>query len=179
MANILVLCTANQCRSPLAAAMLRRRVAELGLPHRIKSAGLLHGGEPSPEQIIEVGHRYGLDLEAHRSVQVSPELLEHADLVLGMTRNHVRDVAVMSPAVWPRVFTMREFARRSARLGSKPSDVSVPEWCDVIHEGRTAAELLASNLGDDIFDPMGGTFDDFLELGTTLEVTIEEVVANL
>jgi protein-tyrosine phosphatase len=179
MANILVLCTANQCRSPLAAAMLRRTIAERGLEHKVKSAGLLHGGEPSPEQIVEVAHRHDLDLSAHRSTQATVELLEGADLVLGMTRHHVRDVAVMEPTVWPVAFTMNEWVRRSERVGGKPAGVSVEDWCAMLHEGRTTTEMLAASASDDIVDPMGGTFDDFLLLGTTLAVVVEQVADNL
>ena len=179
MANLLVVCTANQCRSPLAAAMLHRRVSERGLNHRIKSAGLLRGGERSPEQIIEVARLHGFDLSEHRSEQVTTRLLDGADLVLGMTRHHVRDVAVMEPSVWPHAFTMTEFVRRSERAGQKPAAVDVAEWCQAIHEGRTTSDLLAAPPTDDIQDPMGGTSDDFIRLGAILEETVEEIVANL
>ena len=179
MANILVLCTANQCRSPLAAAMLHRRVAQRGLNHRVKSAGLLRGGERSPERIIEVARLHGFDLTEHRSEQVTTRLLDGADLVLGMTRHHVRDVAVMEPSVWPHAFTITEFVRRSARAGQKPFDVDVASWCQTIHHGRTTSDVLAASASDDIDDPMGGTFDDFVHLGDVLDSVMDEVAANL
>jgi protein-tyrosine phosphatase len=179
MANILVVCTANQCRSPLAAAMLHRRVAQRGLAHKVKSAGLLRGGERSPGQIIEVARLHGFDLSEHRSDQVTTRLLDGADLVLGMTRHHIRDVAVMEPSVWPHAFTMTEFVRRSERAGQKPAAVDVASWCRAIHEGRTTSDLLAAPSTDDIQDPMGGTMDDFMQLGSILEDIVEEIVVNL
>ena len=56
-ANVLVLCSANQCRSPMAEALLTRRLGTLRLPIAVRSAGLLHerllqeGEPPSPGAI--------------------------------------------------------------------------------------------------------------------------------
>lgn len=122
---------------------------------------------------------HGFDLSEHQSEQVTTRLLDGADLVLGMTRHHVRDVAVMEPSVWPHAFTITEFVRRSEGAGQKPAAVDVTSWCQTIHEGRTTSDLLAASASDDIDDPMGGTFDDFAHLGEVLASVIDEVAANL
>lgn len=177
MSNILVVCTANQCRSPLAAALLRKAVERAGGSHTVLSGGLLEGGEPSPADLVEVARRHGIDLTGHRSRQLTPELLDGADLVLGMTKTHVRDISVMHPKAWPSTFTLREFNRRCEELdlGRMP----LPNLVAAIHEGRTPTSMLAGGREEDISDPMGKGFEAFEELGATLEAETEEAATHL
>ena len=65
--GIVVLCTANVCRSPMAAALLARRLSELGVTARVRSAGMLRDGDPPLPEVISVMAGYGIDLTAHRS----------------------------------------------------------------------------------------------------------------
>jgi protein-tyrosine phosphatase len=175
VSNILVVCTANQCRSPLAAAMLRRSVAARGLEHTVLSGGIIEGGEPSPEMLVEVGLLHDIDLRAHRSRQLTPELLAGADLVLCMTRLHVRDVSVMNPVAWPVTFTMLEFIRRSEELGAGLAALPLADRVAMAHGDRTPGGLLAAGRGEDIPDPMGKGFDAFVTLGETLATEVEAV----
>ena len=59
----------------------------------------------------------GLDLSDHRSRLVTPELLHGADLVIGMARQHVMDLALLSPDTWERCFTIADVLRRGQRQG--------------------------------------------------------------
>ena len=43
--GIVVLCTANVCRSVMAAALLARRLSELGVAAHVRSAGMLRDGD--------------------------------------------------------------------------------------------------------------------------------------
>ena len=62
MTRVLVLCTANQCRSPLGAALLRRRAAERGLAIEVLSAGLGESGHPATEPTVAAAALAGIDL---------------------------------------------------------------------------------------------------------------------
>lgn len=98
--NILFVCTGNTCRSPLAEAIARRALEERGWRHvRVASAGLAaRPGDGPSEQAVVVAQRRGIDLEAHRSRPLTSELLDWADLVLGMSSSHVAAVNRMGAA---------------------------------------------------------------------------------
>ncbi len=96
----LFICTGNTCRSPLAAALCRKRLADrLGcsaedLPSRgyaIASAGLaaMHG-EPAAAEAVTVAGELGADLSGHVSRPATAELLADADLIVGMTAAHIQ-----------------------------------------------------------------------------------------
>jgi|SRR5690554_273664 len=92
--RILVVCTGNICRSPVAEAMLRR-----ALPQReISSAGLGalvgHGVEPTARELAEAD---GLDASNHRARQLTAEMLQAADLVLVMSDGQRRAIADLAP----------------------------------------------------------------------------------
>jgi protein-tyrosine-phosphatase len=93
--NVLFVCTGNTCRSPLAEAVARRRLEEREWKHvRVASAGVhATSGSPASAHAVSVGRRAGLDLSAHRSRPLRPELIEWADLILVMSPGHHSAVA--------------------------------------------------------------------------------------
>src|SRR5690606_10441944 len=95
--NVLFVCTGNTCRSPMAEAIARRRFAEREWTHvDVASAGVAAGpGSPASSHAIILAADRGLDLTAHRSQPLSPELVEWADLILAMSASHLRGVAAM------------------------------------------------------------------------------------
>jgi protein-tyrosine-phosphatase len=88
--RILLVCTGNTCRSPLAEALLKRELAERGLEGvEVSSAGTgAWDGAPASEGAYLVGLEHGLDLSAHRARLVTRELVQAADLILTMARHH-------------------------------------------------------------------------------------------
>ncbi len=89
--RILVVCTGNICRSPLAEAMLRKLAADRKRADIVvESAGTgAYDGGPASEGAYLVGLEHGLDLSAHQSRPITRAMVETADLVLGMSRHHV------------------------------------------------------------------------------------------
>lgn len=83
--RILVLCTGNICRSPMAEFLLRRRLESGGQQVEVRSAGVgalrNHPADPPAQERMRAR---GLDLSAHRASQVTPELARWADLILVM-----------------------------------------------------------------------------------------------
>jgi protein-tyrosine phosphatase len=86
--------------------------------------------------------------------------LENAELVIGMGREHVRESVAISPAVWPRCFTLKELVRRGRAIGSRRPEQSMEAWLAVLHRGRKTVDLLGSATEDDVFDPMKSSSED-------------------
>jgi len=63
--TLLVLCHGNICRSPLAAALLDREFAPLGI--EVQSAGFIGFNRPAPDEAIAAARVHGVDLANHRS----------------------------------------------------------------------------------------------------------------
>jgi protein-tyrosine-phosphatase len=93
--NLLFVCTGNTCRSPMAEAVARAELERRGWRHvQVASAGsAAEPGSPAAPEAVAVGARRGLDLGAHRSQLLTPELVDWADLILAMSPSHLGAVA--------------------------------------------------------------------------------------
>jgi protein-tyrosine-phosphatase len=113
--HILIVCTANICRSPMAAALLRQRIAGLGLAGEVevKSAGVFaqEGQEASRPAIAVLAER-NVPLSGHHSLAVSPALLAEADIVLVMEEAHRRSLFYLAPQHLGKVFLLTEMSGR-------------------------------------------------------------------
>lgn len=87
--RVVMVCTGNTCRSPMAELLMRRALASRGLSGiEVASAGVFaFEGQPASRQAVQVMAEYGLDLSAHRSRQLSWDLARDA-LVLAMGESH-------------------------------------------------------------------------------------------
>jgi protein-tyrosine phosphatase len=161
MTEILVLCTANICRSPMAGALLARELAERDVPAQVYSAGTLGSGAPPPPEVVTVLADQRLDVSGHRSRLVTAADLVRADLILAMAREHLRHAVVVAPDAWPRAFTIRELVRRGDLAGRRTPEETLSRWLARVHDGRSRMALLGDSPQDDIADPIGGPLDGY------------------
>jgi protein-tyrosine-phosphatase len=98
--QILLVCTGNTCRSPMAEAMLRQKLQERGVDGvSVGSAGTgAWDGAPASEGAYLVALEHGLDLSSHRARLLTRELTATADLVLTMARHHLARVEQLGAA---------------------------------------------------------------------------------
>jgi protein-tyrosine phosphatase len=154
--NILVLCTANLCRSPMAAALLERHLAAAGVDATVHSAGRLAEGYDPPPEVMQTLAALGLDVSDHRSRIATATMVGEADLVIAMAKEHARDAVALDPDVLPRTFTLKELVRLGEAAGPRHDGEDLSVWLARIGAGRSATALLGSARADDIGDPMGG-----------------------
>jgi protein-tyrosine phosphatase len=71
-----------------------------------------------------------------------------------MTRAHLRDLATRSPAAFPRLFTLKELARR-AHEQPRANDEELRAWIARLSAERRTTDLMGDDLLDDVEDPIG------------------------
>jgi protein-tyrosine phosphatase len=128
MADVLFVCTGNLCRSPSAALLLRQQLGDqAGAEVTVHSAGTVGADVGPPSALVKEGRAFGIDLGGHVPHMVDLGMIQAADLVVGMTREHVRETVVAVPTSFPRTFTLREIAEGSSRRGpAAPRMISQP-----------------------------------------------------
>ena len=137
MTRVLLVCTGNICRSPLAEALMRRELADLGREDiGVTSAGTgAWDGAPASEGAYLGGLEHGLDLSAHRARLLTRDLVESADVVLTMARHHRARVQELGGE--GRTYVLGEYAGQSG----PQAEVSDPFGGDLDVYRETYAEL--------------------------------------
>jgi len=135
---ILVVCTANICRSPMAAGLLRQRLAvdKVDARHRVLSAGVWAADDaPASENAIATMAERGIDISDHRSHNLASEEVAGADLILVMTHDHARMVRQTWPQYAWKVHLLSE-------MTGKRRDVEDP-YGGPIEEYRACADTMS------------------------------------
>ena len=111
MTSVLIVCTANICRSPMAEAILKKLVLDRldADQWHIESAGTwAHNGSPAAALAQIVMGKMGIDISAHRSQSTSLKLLKESDLVLTMEYEHKKYLRAQYGEFADRIYMMSE-----------------------------------------------------------------------
>ena len=149
-AHILVVCTANVCRSPLAEQLLRARLADwapgaLTVFSAGTHAAYNHSICPEADRILG---RARLETSVHNPRQLTQELVTDAQLILTADRDHRAAVARLAPEARWCTFTLREAAAlagvafRAADPWGKPGPAvdHLADFVDHLNRTRGLAE---------------------------------------
>ena len=110
--SVLFVCTGNTCRSPMAQAMMERKIVEKfgkladggQCPMVALSAGVsAYGGEPASHGASAAIRQFGATLENHQSIQLNAALVEQADLILAMGQRHKHVIVSQWPSAASKV----------------------------------------------------------------------------
>lgn len=142
--SILVVCTGNSCRSPLAAAFLAQACA--GLPVIITSAGVAAPvGNPATQFAIAVGKELGVDLTSHRARQLNRNMIEDADLILVMEEEQRRIIGEQLPGVEKKIRFLGGYPDRAEEIAD-PIGHSIEFYRSVAILLKSGALRVAANI---------------------------------
>ena len=156
MPSVLFVCTANQFRSPIAAACLLKQLERENPTQKwkVESAGTwAENGLRAPGIALQVAASLGLSgLESHLTRQVEGHLLDQFDLILLMEMGHKEAIGSEFPSVRQRLYLLSEIVDGipydipdPAHLGVDPFDVG-REIYEMIEKGKGKILQLAESL---------------------------------
>ncbi len=103
--RVLIVCVGNICRSPTAQVLLRGALVHSDI--EVGSAGLaaLVGKpiEPTAHAVLE---EHGYLPDEHQAIQLTPQAVSEADLILVMEQRHISGVLAMAPEARGKVLML-------------------------------------------------------------------------
>jgi protein-tyrosine phosphatase len=202
--TILVVCTGNICRSPVAERLLRAQSEALGLPVVVHSGGTqsMVGHDMTPEA-AHLANRYGADSADHHSKQLTEQQIADADLILTATRDHRSKVVSLHPRAARYTYTLNQFARLLPAAvesladpdnapapsveSSTPDEFVETPQPDLATQLRNLVAEVTATRGfsppplhpddDDIEDPYRQSTEVYARVGTVINATVTQITA--
>lgn len=165
----------------MAMGLLADRLAQSDSKGIVRSAGFARADVPVHPYAFECMRERSIDIGSHRSAVlgrewiVGPEFVP--DVVVGMAREHVRNIVLLERSAWSRTFTLKELVRRAAAVGRREPGQSPAEWIGEVAEGRQLAAMLGDDPDDDVADPMGRSPATFARTAAEIEDLVDRFVA--
>lgn len=167
MAAVLVVCTGNVCRSPVAEGLVRAAMqTRFGVSApTVASAGVAgwEGSGADAHSVTALAER-GIDISRHRGRRVAARDVADATLVLAMAFEHREALARIVPEAADRTFTLKELVRLLEALPAAPAE----DDPGAMLERRIADAVALRRSGfegnphdDDVADPLGLPIEAF------------------
>jgi protein-tyrosine phosphatase len=132
MNSILVVCEGNICRSPMAQGLLAAALPRM----QVRSAGLgALIGMPADKTAVRLMQERGIDIAAHRAVQINRQMCAQSDIVLVMDFEQRKRLETMYPQACGRIYHLGEYGKRDIPDPYRQSDLAFREALSLIEEG--------------------------------------------
>jgi protein-tyrosine phosphatase len=181
--RVLLVCTGNICRSPLAQGFLEERSRRLlGGALHVRSAGTwARPGYGATDEAVAVAAERSIDIAEHRTTSFTAELADWADLVVTMTAEQRDEVAEAAPSTTPKTFTLKELVPILAALPPVEAPPSRDSLLARIAEAdRLRREGTAPRPADeDVADPLGLGMEAYRAAAWEIEELIDATVRGL
>jgi len=112
--KLLLVCTGNTCRSPMATGILKKLLEDKGIHQfEVESAGIAsYPGSLASLFAVETCRNFGIDISQHSSRQLTKEMAEAADLILVMTPEHIDYIFHLDQELAEKTFLLKAFPKR-------------------------------------------------------------------
>lgn len=174
---VLVVCTGNIARSPMAQRLLQHRLADCP-DIAVSSAGTWgHEGSPMERHAAAALAELGVAEDGFLARELTPDLVVGADLVLTATREH--RVAVLGHAgdALARTFTLREFARLVSLVSRDGHQRSPAELVRAAAQAR--GQVRVPPREDDVADPYGAPLRTYRRCRDDIATAVDVIAAAL
>jgi protein-tyrosine phosphatase len=163
--RIVVVCTANICRSPMAEAMIRHALRAGGPDAAgvvVESAGVYgHEGSPIAPGSASALRALGIEDDGHRGRRLTTAIVGAADLVLTMEEGHRDAILAGTPEAGDRTFTLREFARLVGGQAPPSGTGAAARARALVATAGSRRTRLPWPGVDDVPDPYGGPSEGY------------------
>lgn len=107
---VLLVCTGNACRSPMAEGVFRTLLRERNLEGQVDvtSAGIaaVNWGSATEEAQMTAWNE-GIDISVHKPRQLSPKMVHEADIIIVMSEQHRNRVGLIDSSSRDRTFILK------------------------------------------------------------------------
>ncbi|MCU1569663.1 MAG: hypothetical protein JWR33_404 [Naasia sp.] len=174
--RVLVVCTGNICRSPIAEQLLRARTSEGGVAFSSAGTGATPGAA-MPGEAAELSRAYGGEPDGHVARRITRALIDESDLVLTAAREHRGAVVELSPRASRHTFTILQFARLLASVD--PVDLAAAGTPAEVVAAAAARRGYARPGEDDIPDPYRRSFAEYQVAAALIDDAVAQIATAL